>query len=159
MNTLDVLKYGNRTFVDGLDRLPLDNWETDGVCGVWSVKNIVAHLTSYEWLLADILRELTAEGPTPHLDAYRRTGMAFNDEQVDVRKSMSAAKTLTEYEDAHADVMNLATLFPFERYREVGTLPWYGLEYSLDDFITYAIYGHKREHIAQINVYKDLLKR
>ncbi len=158
MNTLDVLMYGNRTVVDVLDILPLDSWETEGVCGVWSSKNIVAHLTSYEWVLADILRELEDGGLTPHLDAFRRTGMVFNDEQVDTRNAMSAAETLAEYKAAHAEVMILANLFPSKRYREVGTLPWYGLEYSLDDFITYAIYGHKREHIAQINVYRDLMK-
>lgn len=60
MNTLDVLMYGNRTVGDVLDILPLESWETEGVCGVWSSKNIVAHLTSYEWVLADILRELEA---------------------------------------------------------------------------------------------------
>lgn len=159
MNASNVLKYGNRTVMDVLDSLPFDNWETEGVCGIWSVKNIVAHLTSYEWVLADILRELEAGGPTPHLDAYRLTGMVFNDEQVDARKDMSAAETLAEYQAAHADVLALASLLPFERYRETGNLPWYGLEYSLDDYIVYAIYGHKREHIAQVNVYRDLLKR
>ncbi len=100
MNASNVLKYGNRTVMDVLDSLPFDNWETEGVCGIWSVKNIVAHLTSYEWVLADILRELEAGGPTPHLDAYRLTGMVFNDEQVDARKDMSAAETLAEYQAA-----------------------------------------------------------
>ena len=31
-----------------------------------------------------------------------------------------------------------------------GTLPWYGDEYALDDFIVYTSYGHKREHGPQI---------
>jgi hypothetical protein len=38
-----------------------------------------------------------------------------------------------------------------------GTLPWYGPEYALDDFIVYSYYGHKREHSAQINVFRDQL--
>lgn len=158
MNALDVMKYGNGTVMGVLSQLSFAHWETDGVCGIWSVKNIVAHLTSYEWVMADILREMTGNGETPHLDAARRTGMAFNDEQVDARKPMSAAETLAEYEAAHADVMALAVQVPPEQFREVGTLPWYGAEYSVDDYIAYAIYGHKREHIAQVNVYRDLLK-
>ena len=81
--------------------------------------------------------------------------MAFNDEQVDSRKSLSAAETLAEYEEAHAAVMALAPLVSAEQFRAVGTLPWYGAEYSVDDYITYAIYGHKREHIAQVNVFRD----
>jgi hypothetical protein len=33
------------------------------------------------------------------------------------------------------------------------------MEYSLDDYIVYSSYGHKREHGAQINVFKDTLKK
>ncbi len=40
-----------------------------------------------------------------------------------------------------------------------GTLPWYGMEYALDDFIVYTFYGHKREHSAQIAAFGDLLRR
>jgi hypothetical protein len=41
---------------------------------------------------------------------------------------------------------------------EIGLLPWYSAEYDLEDYITYAFYGHKREHCAQIAVYRDTLK-
>ena len=115
-----------------LSALPFASWETGGVCGIWSVKNIVAHIASYEWVMANILRQFIGGGPTPHLDTYRRTGMAFNDEQVDSRKSLSAAATLAEYEEAHAAVMALAPLVSAEQFRAVGTLPWYGAEYSVD---------------------------
>jgi len=43
--------------------------------------------------------------------------------------------------------------------RQAGTLPWYGLEYALDDFLVYAFYGHKREHSAQIAAFRDRLER
>ena len=43
------------------------------------------------------------------------------------------------------------------QFRENGTLPWYGAEYSLDDFIVYTYYGHKREHAAQIAAFRDHL--
>lgn len=42
--------------------------------------------------------------------------------------------------------MRLATLIPPEVWREVGTIPWYGREYSLHDLVVYRQYGHKREH-------------
>jgi hypothetical protein len=74
---------------------------------------------------------------------------------VGARKAKSAADVLREYEDGHAKNRDLATQISPETYREVGTLPWYGAEYSLDDYIVYSFYGHKREHGAQINLYKD----
>ena len=34
---------------------------------------------------------------------------------------------------------------------EVGTIPWYGPDYSLDDLLVYQMYGHKREHDPQLS--------
>jgi hypothetical protein len=33
----------------------------------------------------------------------------------------------------------------------VGTIPWYGPEYSLNDLVVYQMYGHKREHGPQLD--------
>jgi hypothetical protein len=48
MNAVDVLKYGNATFVGTLALVPENQRETGGACGWWSVKDLVAHLASYE---------------------------------------------------------------------------------------------------------------
>ena len=40
---------------------------------------------------------------------------------------------------------------------QAGTLPWYGMAYSLDDVLVYMYYGHKREHSAQIAAFRDRL--
>jgi hypothetical protein len=49
-------------------------------------------------------------------------------------------------------------LIPQETMREAGTIPWYGDKFDLEDYVIYVGYGHKREHAAQFNVYKDSLK-
>jgi hypothetical protein len=54
--------------------------------------------------------------------------------------------------------MGLITGISAEMRQRPGTLPWYGMEYALDDFIVYQYYGHKREHMAQVNVFKDFRK-
>jgi hypothetical protein len=51
--------------------------------------------------------------------------------------------------------MTLVAQIPAETLRATGTIPWYGPEYALDDLITYMYYGHKREHSAQIAVFRD----
>jgi hypothetical protein len=53
MNAVDILKYGQLTVLRTLDGLPESAWETPGACGVWSVKEIIAHLASYEQVLVD----------------------------------------------------------------------------------------------------------
>jgi len=46
--------------------------------------------------------------------------------------------------------MRLAASISPDVWREVGTIPWYGAEYSLDDLVVYQQYGHKREHDPQL---------
>jgi len=160
MNTHDVLKYGNLTFLNTLGGVPKSEWETAGVCGFWSVKQIVAHLTSFEHLVAEVLSGFSEGGPTPHLEMMGKEGPErFNDLQVELRQDKTADEQLAEYKEAHSRVMSLIVQIPEETRRQNGTLPWYGEEYDLDDFLVYINYGHKREHCAQINVFRDELEK
>ena len=60
---------------------------------------------------------------------------------------------------ASKQVMELSARIHPEVFRQVGTLPWYGMDYSLDDVLVYMYYGHKREHSAQIAAFRDGLNR
>ncbi len=160
MNAIDVLKYGHQTVLRTLEGLPKTEWETVGVCGIWSVKDIIAHLASYEYVLVDVLTTFLDSSPTPYLDKYCAVGpLQFNDAEVASRQDKTIADVLAEFNDTHAQTMALAARIPAETYRQNGTLPWYGSAYDLDDFIAYAYYGHKREHSAQIAVFCDQLAR
>jgi hypothetical protein len=155
MNAVDVLRYGDQTLMGTLEGLGAGAWDAPGVCGWWSTRNIVAHLASYELVLAEVLASFLGETATPALDLFRDPAADFNDAQVAARSSLSAAATLDEYRELHRRVMALAPRIDAETYRRAGTLPWYGAEYALDDLIVYISYGHKREHSAQIAVFRD----
>jgi hypothetical protein len=157
MNTVDILKYGHQTVLTTLKDFPEAAWYTSGACGVWSVKDIMAHLASYEHLLVEVLSGFLEGGPTPYLEKWGTLGRKFNDNEVALRRENSMAEVLAEYNDTHAQVMALALRIPAEMYRQNGSLPWYGPEYDLDDFIVYTFYGHKREHSAQIAAFRDQL--
>ena len=155
MNALDVLTYGNLTLLKTLERLPEAEWDVGGVCGVWSAKDVIAHLASYEIVLVELLSGFIDRIPTPTLDQYRDPNRNFNDEQVQLRAARTHDEVLTEYKTAHQRVLALTLQIPAETWRKPGTLPWYGVAYSLEDFIVYSYYGHKREHSAQIAVFCD----
>jgi hypothetical protein len=158
MHAVDVLKYGNLTLLSTINGLTAAQCEVDGVCGWWSVKNIIAHLASHELVLVDVLAMLSgSDGPTPTLDRYLAEGMAFNDTQVDQRKGLTYAQTLDEYHHVHAQVMALIARLPEATLHRTGALAWYGAEYDPEDYLAYGYYGHKREHSAQIAVYRDTL--
>ena len=157
MNASDILKYGQGTVLQAIEGLSETGWETPGACGVWSIKDIIAHLTSYEHVILDVLSSFVSSEPTPYLSKYTEPGGGFNDAEVDARKGKTVKEVLGEFDDTHAQVMALAARIPVETFRQAGTLPWYGMEYALDDFIVYTQYGHKREHSAQIAAFRDHL--
>ena len=157
MNAVDILKYGHQTVFQATEGFPEGEWETAGACGVWSVKDIIAHLASYEEVLVDILSTFIGRHPTPYLDRFIELGGQFNDTEVEKRQRRTVREVLDEFNDAYAQVMSLAEQIRPEQFRETGTLPWYGIGYSLDDVIVYMYYGHKREHSAQIAAFRDRL--
>ena len=158
MNARDILKYGQQTALQTLESFPEASWETPGACGVWSVKDIIAHLASYERVLVDILTTFTEGGSTPALNTFLELGGQFNDSEVDRRKKKTIQDVLAEFDDTHTQVMSLIGTIPPETLRQSGTLPWYGREYALDDVLVYMYYGHKREHSAQIAAFRDRLR-
>jgi uncharacterized protein (TIGR03083 family) len=159
MNTIDVLKHGHLALLQAVENVPDAAWETPGVCGTWSVKEILAHLASYEQALVEVLNALLAEqtDPPPLVLALLADPQAFNDKQVAQRQSDTPTAVLAEYKAAQAQAISLAAQIPAELFQQNGVLPWYGESYDLDDFLAYTYYGHKREHSAEINVFNDRL--
>jgi len=154
MNASTICHYGHQHLLRELEGIGDDEWTVVGVTSHWSLLDLLAHLASYEVLLVDVLRSVLGESPTPTLDRMRSAGGTFNDVEVAARKGRTAELVMAEYQAAHEAVKDLLHRLPAERQRETGTLPWYGNEYSIEDFIVYANYGHKREHCAQIKAFR-----
>ena len=159
MNAPDILFFGNNTIHGYIDDLSEAEWEAAGVCGWWSVKEIVAHLASFEHVLSEVIRTVEGDDAGPYMASFAKSGQEFNDIQVEERQSLSYQKVLAEYESQLDQNIELVKEMTPELCRLPGTLPWYGNQYSLDDFVVYTFYGHKREHGAQIGVYRDKIGR
>jgi hypothetical protein len=152
--------YGHLWVHKHLDGLTEEQCLASNVCGVWSVKDIIAHLASFEWVLADVLSSCSKPGPTPALDAFiNMDGDSYNAVEVGRRKEKSMAEVTRDYDDGYEKVMSILPQIPENDMRQPGNIPWYGSQYSIEDLIVYQYYGHKREHCAQIAVYRDQLKQ
>jgi hypothetical protein len=154
MNASTIVHYGHLQLLREFEGLADDEWSVVGVTTRWSLLDLLAHLASYEVFLVDVLRSVLGESPTPTLDRMRANNATFNDIEVAARKGRTPELVMAEYQQAHEVVNELLKRIPVERQRETGTLPWYGNEYSLEDFIVYANYGHKREHCAQVKTFR-----
>lgn len=147
MNTIDVLTYGQRTIRSTIDRYGPDDWGRIAL-GVWTAKDLVGHLGAFERRFADQLAPFagaSVESDLPFADPRR-----FNDDQASVRRDWPVDRVVDEFLEAHERVMRLAALVAPDVWSRVGTVPWYGPDYSLDDLVVYQQYGHKREHDPQL---------
>ena len=107
MNAVDMLKYGQLTVLRALDGFPESAWETPGACGIWSVKEIIANLASYEQMLVDVLTTFLGGGPTPYLTRFTEQRDQFNDTEVALRKEKTMREVLDELNETHTHVMSL----------------------------------------------------
>src|SRR5260370_35897890 len=77
MNATDILKYGHQTVLQTIEGFPEAAWEEAGACGVWSVKDIIAHLASYEEVLEDVLSTFIGKHSAPYRDKFTQLGGHF----------------------------------------------------------------------------------
>jgi hypothetical protein len=152
MNPLDVLRYGQRD-VDGLvARFRPDDWDAIAL-GVWTTKDLVGHLGAFEARFGDILAWFLGDAPPAGL--MLENPATFNDDQAAIRHDWTVEAVLDEFRAATERITALAARIPTERWAEVGTIPWYGPEYAMDDLLVYSMYGHKREHCPQLEAVLD----
>src|SRR4051794_40733111 len=147
MNPVDMMMYGQRTIDDLIDRLEADDWSAIAL-GVWTTKDLVGHLGAFEVRFAEGLAGFTGE--TPRASLPSAAPATFNDDQAAVRRDWPVERVVAELRDAHGLVMERARRIPAKIWTEVGTVPAYGPQYSLDEMLVYTIYSHKREHAPQL---------
>lgn len=158
MNAPTILLYGNKTVEDSIATLTPKEWMIVGATSAWTPKDVVAHLTSYELLLEEALGHEVDGRATTLIERMGKDAEDFSDAEVALRKDRPVDTVLKEYRDATERVAALAKGMTAERFREVGTIPWYGAEYSLDDYIVYAVYAHKREHMGMLRLFLKRLR-
>ncbi len=148
MNAIDVLTHGQRAVMATVSRYRPRDWSRIAL-GAWTAKDLVGHLGAFEVRFADVLASVV---DAPVLtDLMAADPATFNDDQAAIRRDWSVEDVLAEFASAHERAMTHAAAISPERWREVGTIPWYGPQYALDDLVVYTIYAHKREHDPQLS--------
>ena len=158
MNTSDLLEKGHLMVIQVVDGLPELQWDVPGVCGEWSVKDIVAHLTSYEHVILDVLNTFSGKEPTPYVVRFISQNQQFDDAEVEARKYATAQQVIDEYQDTQVQTTSLLKQIPPEIVEQPGTMPWYEQDLSLADFIN-RMYEHTREHCNQIGGFHNKVRQ
>jgi hypothetical protein len=155
MDLTGLLGYAHGMVNKSIDGLDENNRTEELACGAWSVRDVIGHLCTFKLYTIDVISTFTGNTDTPYLDLMGQQRENFGDEQVASRRHYSFEENLLEYNIAHARMMALLSRIPEATLHEAGTLPWYGLEYALDDFIFYTDFGHQIEHASQLALLRD----
>jgi hypothetical protein len=160
MHAVDMMEYAHLLVMDNFVGLSETVYETPGASGHWSVREILAHLTSYEALLVDVLSTICEPTQkTPILNRWLSNSSRFNDDEVHMRRNHSIEELIEEYAQWHSLSIDMLIHIPVEKMRELGLLGWYGAEYDLEDFLVYTYYAHKREHCAQVAAFAERFEK
>jgi uncharacterized damage-inducible protein DinB len=154
MNATEMLDDSHIMIIQAVDHLPELEWEKPGASGEWTVKEILAHLTSYELALIDVLNTFFGHQPTPYMARLVNNGDEFNMEEVEKRTYTMAQHVLDEYNDAQLQAISLLAQIPPERIEQLGTMPWYGKDRCLSDVIRF-FYNHTCTHCEQIVTFRN----
>ncbi len=112
MNAVAILTYGQRA-PSSIVSLPSPKHSgTRRACVACGRPEVIAHLTSCEWVLLNALTEVVGGGPTPHLDTFRQAGPTFNQAQVEARRDQSATDAVAELAAAHAQALDALLRVP-----------------------------------------------
>jgi DNA polymerase III epsilon subunit-like protein len=111
--TMVFTRWANATsaFHALLDVVPLDLRERPGACGVWSVREVVAHCAGWEWEGARRLRLLAADPTLPDA-VYNVDG--FNAASVKVRERQNWTMTVDELVKASNTLAIAAAAMPHD---------------------------------------------
>ena len=146
MNVVSLWQYTHQALIGALDH---PTWERE----VWpqrTLKDAITNLTAMEYVLCEVLESMLDDSPTPTLDRFVVDYDRFNREEIAERRTLSGDEVLEEYRYIYAQTSRLMTLMPGRKWRERGTLPWYGPDFSLEEFVVLFLFEHKREAVAQI---------
>jgi uncharacterized damage-inducible protein DinB len=152
-----LLENSNLMVIETIDNLREAAWDIPGACGEWSVKDIIAHLASYEKVIVDVLNTYLGSQPTPYILYWAEQPDEFNATEVEARRYETAQHVEDEFQDLQVQASSLLQQIPVEKIQQKGTMPWYKPDWCLADFIE-MVYAHTREHCDQIALFRKSAK-
>jgi hypothetical protein len=128
-------------FKDSLDGVPARHWQSRGVLGDWTLKDVVCHVTTWEEEALKAL-PLIMQGRQPprYADAYGGLD-AFNEMRRSEKADMSLAAARHEMESAHRELL---------AFLEGVDDAWFVTETPFRRRLRLDTYSHYQEHTKAV---------
>lgn len=150
---LAMMQHGQHAFEALLAPLNERQMTMPGVCGDWSIKDILVHLATWQGRVTQIL-EAVPRGKQPHLDPVIKTDEEmhrFNDATCLAQRSRSLVEVQRDFRAAYhklfvsVEALREEDLFAPERFAWKGQALWKMAEGDT--------YGHYADHVPVIEAW------
>jgi uncharacterized damage-inducible protein DinB len=144
-NILDHLENDWQALIDSLEGLSDKEMLEPGVCGQWSVRDILGHISTWEEQAMQNIPLILAGEPTPRYTAVGGiTG--FNEHAQDDKKEYTLSRIKRDFRATHQRFSTYLSALPEAAYNNNARL---AKRIRLDG------YGHYTEHTRQITAWRD----
>lgn len=144
---LAILNATRKAFLALLPLFPEAEWTTRPVCGVWTMKDLIGHLTDWEIVGVEALRQLT-EGQTPEFDVVINSFDEFNNPNAAARKDQPWAEVWSEFEAVRREMMEILADITPQNLARTFQAPWGGDVPGTFWPLIWA--GHELEHAVDV---------
>ncbi len=161
-NLSETLNQERTILLDAIMTLPETFLDEKGVVGEWSIKNVLAHLTSWERVVTDFLPGRLATGSRPHnLSVMSADEDAWNAQQVASREHLTPKEQLDEFQRTRQALLQV--LYDVGEEALNRQHPWPEWQGTLATYILEQVGDHEREHreavLASVERLRERLRR
>jgi hypothetical protein len=151
---LDALEDGREKFLDAIEGLPDEAMRESGVCGDWSMKDLLSHLSRWEAELVKLLWE-ASQGDQPDTVHFGKTSI---DEMNAIWHKDSAGRPLERVMEDFIAVRKQTNrrvqAFSDEDLNDPQHFAWQRSE-PLWKWVASDSFGHEEEHLAQVQEWRS----
>ncbi len=150
--TLDRLEKSRQTFLQSIAGLSETQITGSPVEGIWTIKNLLAHLTSWERACVAPLRLYAAGGE--YIPEVIPDHDKWNESQARRWRGQTLPEILTEYQAVRAELVQIITVLPSERWAVKLPAPWGG-EATVEELCSGLVWHESIEHLKSIRQWKE----
>lgn len=131
--------------LEAVRHVPVEALTRKGVVGAWSIKNLLAHLTDQERLVAQVLPQRLTTRIAPRIVALINADAdAWNARQIEASESLTFSEQVQQLEQARQALVQVI--------RDVGEEalnrrhPWLEWEGTAAEYLLEVVGEHERQH-------------
>ncbi len=142
-----ILNATRKAFVSHVPLIADSDRDVLPVCGSWTLKDLIGHLTDWEKVGIDGMVQL-AKGQLPEFDEAIANFDIFNNQKAAARREQSWAFVIADFNETRQELLDLLEEIPAAMMSQSFQAPW-GSQVTPYYFVT-IFAGHEMEHVADV---------